>query len=529
MPNPILEIQGLTITHGQDVLVQTVDLALFPGQTLALVGESGSGKSLTALALMKLLPKDLQMQVQSWQLQKQDMQSLSATQWHQIRGAQVSMIFQEPLTALNPLHQVEKQLLESLYWHQPHLTKAQAYERMQVLLTQVGLEASLAQARPHQLSGGQRQRVMIAMALANEPKILIADEPTTALDVTVQAQILDLLCELQHKYQMALLLISHDLNLVQRYAHQVAVMRQGHILEQGQVQQVYQNPQHVYTQTLLASQPGKAPVSQQTSKCVLELNQVRVRFPLPKPFWRPRREYEYKLGINALSFRLHQGQTLALVGESGSGKTTAALAALRLLPLDQGEIYWQGQAVHNCQQAHLRARRKEIQMVFQDPFSSLSPRMSVAQIISEGVYLHYPALSVAEVEAQVIQVLQEVGLAPESRHRYPHEFSGGQRQRIAIARALILQPQVLILDEPTSALDLSVQAQIIGLLLNLQAKYQLAYLFISHDLAVVRALSHQVYVLYQGKLVESGATEAILSQPQHPYTQALIKAAALKD
>ena len=432
------------------------------------------------------------------------------------------MIFQEPMTSLNPLHCIEQQISEVLELHKG-LQGAAARARVLELLELVGIPdpASRLKAYPHELSGGQRQRVMIAMALACEPELLIADEPTTALDVTVQLKILDLLRELQQKLGMALLLITHDLNLVRRIAHRVCVMRQGRIVEQGDCQRLFQQPQHPYTQELLGAEPDGHPVAVQPAAPLLEGQHLRVWFPIRKGLLK--RTVGHVKAVEDISFSLMRGQTLGIVGESGSGKSTLGLALLRLLD-SSGSIRFDGQSLDGLQQQAVRPLRRQMQVVFQDPFGSLSPRMSVAEIIGEGLEIHRIGTP-EEREAAIIAALQEVGLDPESRHRYPHEFSGGQRQRIAIARALVLKPQLILLDEPTSALDRTVQRQVVELLRDLQRKYNLTYLFISHDLAVVRALSHQLLVIRHGQVVEQGDAQAIFAAPQHPYTRQLLEAA----
>ena len=441
-----------------------------------------------------------------------------------IRGNRIAMIFQEPMTSLNPLHTIEKQINEVLLLHKG-LTGKAATERTLELLDLVGIPEPVKRlkALPHELSGGQRQRVMIAMALANEPELLIADEPTTALDVTVQLKILNLLRELQSRLGMAMLLISHDLNLVKRIAHRVCVMQRGCIVEQASCNELFSAPQHPYTQMLLGAEPSGQPANNPIGKPLLEVEDLRVWFPIKKGLMR--RTVDYVKAVDGINFSLPQGQTLGIVGESGSGKSTLGLAILRLLH-SQGAIRFQGKALDCLSQQQVRPFRRQMQVVFQDPFGSLSPRMCVSDIVGEGLRIHRIGTA-AEQEQAIIEALKEVGLDPETRHRYPHEFSGGQRQRIAIARALVLKPALILLDEPTSALDRTVQRQVVELLRSLQTKYNLTYLFISHDLAVIKALSHQLIVVKQGQVVEQGPAASIFAAPQHTYTQQLLEAAFL--
>jgi len=506
-------------------VVEGVSFDIRKGETLALVGESGSGKSVTAYSILRLLPYPLASHpTGSIQYAGQDLLKLSENKLRGIRGNRIAMIFQEPMTSLNPLHSIEKQIAEVLALHKG-LSGTPARKRVLELLELVGIPEphKRLKAYPHELSGGQRQRVMIAMALANEPELLIADEPTTALDVTVQLKILELLKELQARLGMALLLISHDLNLVRRIAHRVCVMQRGRIVEQASCEQLFQAPQHSYTQELLGAEPSGKPVAIPAGEPLLEVDDLRVWFPIKKGLLR--RTVDHVKAVDGINFSLPRGQTLGVVGESGSGKSTLGLAILRLLS-SQGAIRFQGQALNGLTQQQVRPLRRQMQVVFQDPYGSLSPRMSVGQIVGEGLNIHRMG-SEAEQEQAIIDALLEVGLDPETRHRYPHEFSGGQRQRIAIARALVLKPALILLDEPTSALDRTVQRQVVELLRSLQAKYNLTYLFISHDLAVVRALSHQLMVVKQGQVVEQGSAEAIFTAPQHPYTKQLLEAAFL--
>ncbi|WP_339488149.1 ABC transporter ATP-binding protein [Pseudomonas sp. EL_65y_Pfl2_R95] len=525
----LIEVRDLCVEfvtgENRHRVVENISFDIRRGETLALVGESGSGKSVTAHSILRLLPYPLAQHPSGTICYKgEDLLSMSEKKLRGIRGNRIAMVFQEPMTSLNPLHCIEKQINEVLALHKGLSGKA-ATERTLELLSLVGIPEprKRLKAYPHELSGGQRQRVMIAMALANEPELLIADEPTTALDVTVQLKILELLKELQARLGMSLLLISHDLNLVRRIANRVCVMQRGKIVEQATCEDLFTAPQHSYTQELLGAEPSGDPVDNPPGKPILEVDDLRVWFPIKKGLMR--RTVDYVKAVDGINFSLPQGQTLGIVGESGSGKSTLGLAILRLLG-SQGGIRFQGQAVDGLSQKEVRPLRRQMQVVFQDPFGSLSPRMSVGQIVGEGLDIHQMG-SKAEQEQAVIDALIEVGLDPESRHRYPHEFSGGQRQRIAIARALVLKPALILLDEPTSALDRTVQRQVIELLRSLQAKYNLTYLFISHDLAVVRAISHHLMVVKQGQVVEQGPAEAIFAAPQHIYTQQLLEAAFL--
>lgn len=522
---PLLSIEQLSVsfTQGQQLspAVKQVSLQLQPGETLALVGESGSGKSVTANAILRLLPASAQMMGKIL-YQGEDLLSLPETAMQQIRGQQIAMIFQEPMSSLNPLQRIGKQISEMILQHQ-RLTKAEASVKALELLRLVEIPQpeQRIKAYPHELSGGQRQRVMIAMALANEPKLLIADEPTTALDVTVQKTILELLQRLQQKMGMAILLISHDLNLVRRVADRVCVMQQGCLVEQAVSEQLFTAPQHPYTQALLAAEPSGLPAATEVGPTLLSVEQLKVWFPLKKGLLQ--RTFDHVKAVDDISFQLKRGQSLGIVGESGSGKSTLGLAILRLIQ-SQGSIVFAQQPINTLTQKQVRPLRRKLQVVFQDPFGSLSPRMSIGQIIGEGLEIHQIGTP-SEREQMIVHALQEVGLDPATRHRYPHEFSGGQRQRVAIARALVLKPDLILLDEPTSALDRSVQRQVIELLRDLQVKYNLTYLFISHDLAVVKALCHQLMVMRQGQVVEQGTAATIFAAPQHPYTQQLLEAA----
>lgn len=525
-PKPLLEIRDLAVSFGDVVALRDVSFSMARGETMALVGESGSGKSVTALSILQLLPYPHAAHPSgSIKFDGQEMVGADERVLRKIRGNRISMIFQEPMTSLNPLHNIEKQIGEVLLLHKG-LRGAQARERILELLDLVGIPdpASRLKALPHELSGGQRQRVMIAMALANEPELLIADEPTTALDVTIQAQILELLLDLQKRFGMALLLITHDLQIVQKMARSVCVMKDGEIVERGTGHGLFENPQHAYTRKLLAAVPGgQAPALPDGAAELLETSNIRVRFPIGRKgiLGRPER---YLDAVDHISLTLRQGETLGIVGESGSGKTTLAMAILRLLK-SEGDIRFAGEDIRQFTGADLRKLRRDMQVVFQDPFGSLSPRMSIAQIVGEGLEIHEPNLGRKEREARIAEALEEVDLPQNAMDRYPHEFSGGQRQRISIARALVLKPRFIVLDEPTSALDMSVQAQIVDLLRDLQARHKMAYLFISHDLRVVRAMAHRVMVMQGGRLVESGTASDVFDRPQQPYTKALLAAA----
>jgi len=530
MGDKLLEIARLGVEFRQQdstvVAAKEVSLDVNEAETVALVGESGSGKSVTALSVLQLLPYPVAVHSPGSSIRFRGRELVGADErtLREVRGDRVSMIFQEPMTSLNPLHVVEKQIAEVLMVHKG-LSRAAARARVLELLRLVDIpepEQRLS-AYPHQLSGGQRQRVMIAMALANEPDLLIADEPTTAVDVTVQAQILKLLKQLQTRLRMAMLLITHDLRIVRKMASRVYVMYRGQVVESGPVDQVFDRPRHTYTQRLLAAQPKGRPVAADPrAPAVMGGKDLRVWFPIKRGVLR--RTVGYVKAVDGISLTVREGHTLGVVGESGSGKTTLGLALLRL-ERSRGTIEFAGREIQALRSKQLRPLRREMQIVFQDPFGSLSPRMSVAQIIGEGLRVHDPGGAPEEHARLIVQALQEVGLDPESRHRYPHEFSGGQRQRIAIARAMVLKPRFLVLDEPTSALDMSVQAQIVDLLRELQVQHRLAYLFISHDLKVIRALSDEVLVLRDGHLVEHGPAAQIFDSPREPYTRALISAA----
>lgn len=529
MAENLIEITDLSVDFqtetGNKRVVDHISFNIPKGETLALVGESGSGKSVTAHSILRLLPYPVASNPTGRIIYNNtDLLQLSNKQLRAIRGDRIAMVFQEPMTSLNPLHNISKQIGEVLMLHKGMRGKA-LEARIIELLTLVGIEKPETRLNtyPHQLSGGQRQRVMIAMALACEPELLIADEPTTALDVTVQLKILSLLKELQHKLGMALLIISHDLNLVRRIAHSVCVMKEGAIVEQGRCDEVFNNPSHHYTRELLAAEPNVIPSIRKKGAELLRVEDLRVWYPLPKKLFS--RQQDYFRAIDGVDLTLHQGETIGIVGESGSGKTSLGLAILKLLH-SHGKINFQGLNIDEYNQAQMRPIRRHLQVVFQDPYGSLSPRMSIKEIIGEGLKIHHIG-SRQEQETAIINALNEVGLQEDCLNRYPHEFSGGQRQRIAIARALVLRPSLILLDEPTSALDRTVQKQVVELLKKLQEKYNLAYLFISHDLAVIKALSHQLMVIKSGHVVEKGSAEQLFSAPQHPYTKQLLEAAFL--
>ena len=522
----VLEVKGLNVRfHQEGNVIHAVKDATFTvakGETVALVGESGSGKSVTALSTVKLLP-DSATVTGSVLYHGREMLGASENELRKVRGNDISFIFQEPMTSLNPLHTIERQVTESLALHQG-LSGEAARARVLELLLKVGIRdgESRLSAYPHQLSGGQRQRVMIAMALANGPELLIADEPTTALDVTIQAQILDLLAELKSSEGLSLLFITHDLNIVRRIADRVCVMQGGEIVEQGVTAEIFDNPRHPYTQKLLAAEAKGLPVPvAPDAPVVLQTEALRVWFPITRGFLRT--TVGHVKAVNDATLTVRAGETLGVVGESGSGKTTLALAILRLTPFT-GKVSFLGRDLSQVQGRDLRSLRRDMQVVFQDPFGSLSPRMTAEAIIAEGLGVHglEPGRN---RQSMVSGIMEEVGLDPATMGRYPHEFSGGQKQRIAIARAMILRPKLVVLDEPTSALDMTVQVQIVELLRALQVKYGLAYVFISHDLRVVRALSHKVMVMQQGDVVEAGPAEAIFANPAHAYTRTLMAAA----
>ena len=529
MIEPILKVRDLSVDFhiegNQAHAVKNVSFDLSPGETLAIVGESGSGKSVTALSVLQLLPYPTASHP-SGSIEYRGMELIGANEatMRHARGNNISMIFQEPMTALNPLHVVETQIGEVLSLHKK-MTAGQARSRVLELLHLVGIQEPEKRLKsyPHQLSGGQRQRVMIAMALANEPDILIADEPTTALDVTIQAQILDLLKELQTKLGMGMILITHNLGIVRRMADRVVVMTGGEIVEQAVTDDLFHHPQHPYTMHLLRSELDRKPAGRpDEAKTVLTAKNLRVWFPIKSGIFR--RTVDHIRAVDEVSLEVREGHTVGVVGESGSGKTTLGLALLRLIS-SEGAVQFQGTGIDTFSSKALRPLRRQMQIVFQDPFSSLSPRMSIAQIIEEGLLIHGEGGDNQERRALIARILKEVGLDPSAMDRFPHEFSGGQRQRVAIARAMVLQPRFVVLDEPTSALDVSVQAQIVNLLRDLQQRHRLAYLFISHDLKVVRALADEVIVLRNGKVMEQGKAEQIFTSPQTDYTKALMAAA----
>ena len=528
MSQPLLQVDRLSVRFGASTVVDDVSFRIEAGEKFALVGESGSGKSITALSVLRLV--DAATTTGNIRFAGQDLMALTEPQMRAIRGGRIGMIFQEPMTALNPLFTVGNQIGEVLTLHEgllPNAARARAIE----LLARTGIPEpdKRIDTYPHQLSGGQRQRAMIAMALACKPQLLICDEPTTALDVTIQAQILALLDELQAEMGMALLFITHDLNLVRRFTHRVGVMERGRLVESGDTAEVFGNPQHAYTKKLLASRPQRVlqPV-REDAPLLLRGEAVRVSFDFAEG-WFGKRQF---IAVRNATVELRRGETLGIVGESGSGKTTLGMALLALQAISGGTVRMGSERIDNANRQQLRAMRRRMQVVFQDPFASLSPRRTIGQIVCEGLDLHRPELSRAERDTLVLQMLDEVGLS--DRHgvsgvvqRYPHEFSGGQRQRIAIARAVVLRPEILVLDEPTSALDVSVQQQVLALLAELQRRYGMSYIFISHDLAVVRAMSHRVVVMKQGDVVEAGEAEALFDAPQQAYTRELLAAAHL--
>ncbi|RWO21760.1 ABC transporter ATP-binding protein [Mesorhizobium sp.] len=526
---PLLSVRDLSVAFAQEgrqsMAVDHISFGIAKGETVALVGESGSGKSVSALSVLKLLPYPAASHPSGKILfQGADLLAADEKALRRVRGNKITMIFQEPMTSLNPLHTIEQQIVEVLTLHQG-LGDRQAKARTLELLNEVGIREpeKRLDAYPHQLSGGQRQRVMIAMALANEPELLIADEPTTALDVTVQAQILELLAELKSRKGMSMLFITHDLGIVRKIADRVCVMTKGKIVETGPTKEIFASPQHSYTRHLLAAEPkGKPPAANAAARPVMTGQDIKVWFPIKKGFFR--RTVDNVKAVDGIDVTVRAGQTLGVVGESGSGKTTLGLALARMIS-STGTIQFNGRDINELSFNAMRPLRRELQIVFQDPFGSLSPRMSVSEIIEEGLKIHEPKLSPDERDKRIVDVLGEVGLDPATRNRYPHEFSGGQRQRIAIARAMVLNPRFVMLDEPTSALDMSVQAQVVDLLRSLQAKHDLAYLFISHDLKVIRALANDVIVMRNGRIVEAGPSEQIFERPQTDYTKALISAA----
>ncbi len=526
---PLLKVEDLSVVFrqaGRETLaVDRISFDIKPRETVALVGESGSGKSVTALSVLRLLPYPAAHHPSGRILFKdRDLLTMSEHEIRDVRGNDITMVFQEPMTSLNPLHTVERQISEVLEIHHG-MTGAAAEKRVVELLSEVGIPEPKTRLRsyPHQLSGGQRQRVMIALALANEPDLFIADEPTTALDVTVQAQILKLLKDLQSRLGMAMLFITHDLGIVGKIAERVCVMRGGRIVEQGKVADVFAAPKHEYTRALIAAEPKGEPAKPQpAAPVVVSTDNLKIWFPIRRGFLR--RTVGHIKAVDGVSLSIRRGETLGVVGESGSGKTTLGLALLRLISSD-GPIVFMGKPLQGLKFRALRPFRRDMQVVFQDPYGSLSPRMSIAEIVGEGLRVHDPNLTADQRDARVVKALREVGLDPATRHRYPHEFSGGQRQRIAVARATVLEPSFVVLDEPTSALDMMIQAQIVDLLRELQRKRDLTYMFISHDLKVVAALASHVLVMREGKVVEQGPAPDVFARPQSPYTRALFAAA----
>ncbi len=525
----LLEVKDLSVAFTQNgrttLAVDRISFDIHRKETVALVGESGSGKSVTALSVMKLLPYPAASHPSgSIHFKGKELLGMPESEIRKIRGNDITIIFQEPMTSLNPLHTIERQISEILLLHRG-ITGEPARKRIVELLTQVGIPDPVGrlQSYPHQMSGGQRQRVMIAMALANEPDLLIADEPTTALDVTVQAQILKLLKELQARLGMTMLFITHDLGIVRKIADRVCVMNQGKIVEAGPVERVFTAPEHPYTRALIAAEPKPDPAPLQPGAPVMiKTDDLKVWFPIRRGVLR--RTVGHIKAVDGVSIEVRRGETLGIVGESGSGKTTLGLAILRLISSD-GPIVFMGREVQGLKFKEMRPIRTDMQIVFQDPYGSLSPRMSVADIIEEGLRVHHPAMSEQEREATVIRALTDVGLDPQMRFRYPHEFSGGQRQRIAVARAVVLEPKFVVLDEPTSALDMLIQSQIVDLLRDLQKRRGLTYLFISHDLKVVAALASRLIVMRNGKIVEEGPAQDLFDNPRSEYTRALFAAA----
>ncbi len=524
----LLEVRDLSVAFHQGerelLAVDRVSFDIKPRETVALVGESGSGKSVTALSILKLLPASARHPSGSIRFKGRELMRLPEREIRHVRGNDITVVFQEPMTSLNPLHTVERQIAEVLDLH-AGVTGPAARARVIELLGQVGIpdpESRLA-SYPHQLSGGQRQRVMIALALANEPDLLIADEPTTALDVTVQAQIIKLIKDLQARLGMAVLFITHDLGIVRKTAERVCVMRQGQVVEQGTVADVFADPRHPYTRELIAAEPRPDPAPLQPgAPAVIRTDDLKVWFPVRRGFLR--RTVGHIKAVDGVSIEVRKGETLGVVGESGSGKTTLGLAILRLIS-SQGPIVFMGKSLQGLKFRSMLPFRRDMQIVFQDPYGSLSPRMSLSDVVEEGLWVHHPAMAKAEREERVIRALVEVGLDPETRFRYPHEFSGGQRQRIAVARTLALEPTFIVLDEPTSALDMLIQAQIVDLLRALQKRRHLTYMFISHDLRVVAALASRVVVMRHGKVVEEGPAAELFARPKTDYTRALFAAA----
>jgi microcin C transport system ATP-binding protein len=520
---PLLQVENLSVAFRDRIVARDISFAIERGETLALVGESGSGKSVTALSILQLLPPAAHHPSGRIVFQGEDLMKASPDKLRQVRGDRIAMIFQEPMTSLNPLHRIERQLVETLTLHRKLSKEAARKEALELLaLVQIRDAEKRMSAFPHELSGGQRQRVMIAMALANKPDLLIADEPTTAVDVTIQAQLLKLLLELQRELGMAILLISHDLALVRKMAREVCVMQDGVIVERSETEALFRSPQHPYTRHLLAAQPQPKGEIKKDGAEIMSAKNLKVWFPIKAGVFR--RVVGHVKAVDGVDIDVREGETIGIVGESGSGKTTLAFGLLRLVE-SEGPILFMGRNIEKLKRRELRPIRREMQIVFQDPYGSLSPRLSVGEIVSEGLDVHGLMKDEAERDAAVVAALKEVGLDPDTRHRYPHEFYGGQRQRIAVARALILKPKLIVLDEPTSALDMSVQAQMVDLLRDLQRKHEFTYFFISHDLRVIRAMSDRVIVMRNGKVVEKGTADQIFENPQEDYTKALLAAA----
>ena len=536
-PKPLLRVENLEVAFGREEprtpVVHGVSLEVGIGEKLALVGESGSGKTVTAYSILRLHEAQQVAYDGAVHFSGRDLLTLPEKKLREIRGREIAMIFQEPMTALNPVQPIGRQLIEPLLLHGYEgapIGREAARKRMIELLDRTGIPEPHKRfdAFPHMLSGGQRQRVMIAMALACRPRLLIADEPTTALDVTVQAQILDLLDELQREFDLSVLMITHDLNMVRRFADRICVMEQGKLVEQAPVEQLFDKPQHPYTKRLLDAQPER--MSREGGviggEPLMEGRGVHCHFPIRHGFFR-RRIGEVK-AVDGVDVTIRPGETVGLVGESGSGKSTLGMCLLRLQECD-GEIHFDGRRLDDLKGRKLRPLRRDFQVVFQDPFSSLSPRMTVERIVGEGLDVHFPKMSKAEKSERIDAVLEEVGLEPAMRWRYPHEFSGGQRQRIAIARAVVLEPRLILLDEPTSALDVSVQKQVLELLRRLQRDHDMSYLFITHDLKVIRAMAHRILVMKEGRVVEAGETAGLFDQPRHDYTRTLLQASLFTD
>ncbi len=523
----LVEVKDLSVAFGASQVVNEISFSIDAGETVALVGESGSGKTVSALSIPQLLPYPYASHPSgSIMLDGEEMIGAGKSKLLAMRGSVVSMIFQEPMTSLNPLHKIGRQVSEMLIIDEK-IDRKNAGDRVRELFDLVGLDESVrTDAYPHELSGGQRQRVMIAMALAQEPKLLIADEPTTALDVTIQKQILELLKDVQNKLNMSLLLITHDLTVVRSLANRICVMTQGDIVEHGLSKKIFETPEHQYTKHLLAAEFLELPPKADEKAPILaNVQNLQVRYPKGRHWFG---KQEYLDAVRGISLKIQTGHTIGIVGESGSGKTTLGLAILRMIP-STGEIWVRDENLQTLNKNALKPHRKDLQIVFQDPYGSLSPRMTVNQIVGEGLRIHEPELSESEKNNKVLEAILEVGLEEQMLERYPHEFSGGQRQRISIARALVLKPKLIVMDEPTSALDVSVQAQIVDLLREVQRKYDLVYLFISHDLKVVRALAHDIVVMKEGQVVEQGPAQEIFQSPSHAYTKELLTAAFMAD